>query len=476
MKKTKMLPFFAGGFLLLLLASCKVYEPYQKPDIETESLYPHDMSLDSTTLADMPWRELFEDPYLQDLISEGLANNYNLKIAVQQIRQAEAFYKESRSRLFPSLTIGATYAYSDFSEAQGLDIGSANQFTLSASTRWEADIWGKLSNAKNANLTALLASEAARRVVQTQLIADIAITYYNLLALDQQLEITQQTVENRITTVETIKSLHEGAVVTGAAVVQTLANRYSAEIIIPDLIQSIEVTENTLSILMGRPPSEIKHGEFESLNALDSLKVGIPAQLLRNRPDIIRAEYQFRSAFELTQSAKAYFYPQLTITAEGGFQNLKLVDLLNPASIFANIIGGLTQPIFQNRTNKRRLEVAKAQQRQALYNFKNTVLNAGLEVSNALSSYKTAKQKAALRTKQLDALQKSVEFSQELLEYGEANYTEVLNAQQSLLSARLGSIQDQLQQLQAVVSLYRALGGGWNQAEGIEGMKVGIDE
>lgn len=475
MNKTKLLLILFGGLLLFILSSCKIYEPYQSPHIETQSLYPHEMSLDSTTLADMPWQELFEDPYLQDLIAEGLANNYNLKIAVQQIRQAEAYYKESRARLFPSLTIGANYAYSDFSEAQGLGIESANQFTLSASSRWEADIWGKLSNAKKANLAALLASEAARRAVQTQLIADIATTYYNLLALDAQLEITRQTVENRIATVQTMKSLHEGAVVTGAAVVQTLANRYSAEIIIPDLIQSIEVTENTLSILLGRPPSEFEHGEFENLDALDSLEVGIPAQLLRNRPDIIRAEYQFRSAFELTQSARAYFYPQLTITAEGGFQNLELVDLLNPASIFANIIGGLTQPIFQNGTNKRRLEVAKAQKLQALYNLKRTVINAGREVSNALSSYKTAKQKAALRANQLDALQKSVEFSQQLLEYGEANYTEVLNAQQSLLSARLGSIQDQLQQLQAVVSLYRSLGGGWNQAEGIEGIEVGVD-
>lgn len=472
MKKIKILPLFIGGLLLFTLASCKVYEPFQRPEAETELLYPHNVSLDSTTLADMPWQELFDDPYLQNLISEGLANNYNLKIAVQQIRQAKAYYEESGARLFPSLTIGANYSYSDF----GLGIEPVGQYSLSARSRWEADIWGKLSNVKRADWATVLANEAAWRAVQTTLIADIATAYYNLLALDAQLEITRQTVGNRIASVETMRSLNEGAVVTGAAVVQSVANRYSAEIIIPDLKQSIEETENTLSILLGRPPNEIRRSEFEALDALDSLEVGVPAQLLRNRPDIIQAEYQFRSAFELAQSARAYFYPQLTITAEGGFQSFELSNLLNPASIFANIIGGLTQPIFQNGTNKRRLEVAKAQKRQAYFNFKSTVINAGREVSNALSSYKTAKQKAALRAHQLDALQRSVNFSQQLLEYGEANYTEVLTAQQNLLTARLGSIQDRLQKLQAVVSLYRSLGGGWNQAEGVEGVELGVDE
>lgn len=471
-----MRPLFLFGWLCIALASCKVYEPFQRPEVETGQLYPHDISLDSATLADMPWQKLFSDPQLKDLIAEGLANNYDLKIAVQQIRQAEAYYKESGARLFPSLTIGANYIYSDLSEAQGLGINVAEQYGLSASSQWEADIWGKLSNARQADWAALLANEASHRAVQTMLIADIATAYYNLLALDAQLEVTRQTVENRIASVETMKSLNEGAVVTGAAVVQSIANRYAAEIIIPDLQQSIEETENTLSILLGRPPGDIKRSSFEELHVLDSLEVGVPAQLLRNRPDIIRAEYQFRSAFELTQSARAYFYPQLTVTAEGGFQSFELVDLLNPASVFANIIGGLAQPVFQNGTNKRRLEVAKAQERQAYYTFRNTVINAGREVSDALSSYKTARQKETLRIRQLDALEKSVEFSQQLLEYGEANYTEVLTAQQNLLNAQLGNIQDRLQKLQAVVSLYRALGGGWNQAEGVEGRKAGVDE
>lgn len=475
MNNIKILPVILAG-LLFTLASCKVYEPYQKPQVETELLYPHDLSLDSTSLAQMPWQELFEDPHLRDLIAEGLANNYNLKIAIQQIRQAEAFYKESGARLFPSLTLGGSYSYSDFSEAQGMGIENAEQFGLSVSSQWEADIWGKLSNAKRANRASLLASEASKRAVQTRLIADIATAYYHLLALDAQLNITRQTVKNRIANVETMRSLHEGAVVTGAAVVQTMANRYSAEIIIPDLKQSIEETENMLSILLGRAPGEIHRGAFANLDALDSLNAGVPAQLLRNRPDIIRAEYAFRSAFELSQSARAYFYPQLRITAEGGFQNFELSDLLDPASVFANIIGGLTQPIFQNGTNKRRLEVAKAHQRQALYSFKNTVINAGREVSNALSSYYTAKQKATLRSKQLSALQKSVEFSQQLLEYGEANYTEVLTAQQNLLTAQLGKIQDELQQLVAVVQLYRSLGGGWNHTRGIEGAALGVDQ
>jgi len=478
MKKISIKPILYGTLLAVILASCAVYEPYERPELETENLYPHDMTLDSTTLASMPWYELFEDPQLQALIEEGLANNYNLRIAVQQIKQAEAYFKESRLAIFPNLSVGGSYAYSDFSEssasgAQGVE--TANQFTLSGQAQWEVDIWGKLSNAKKANWASLMASEAARRATQTRLISDIATAYYQLMALDAQLEVTRETVENRVAYVETIKILQEGALVTGAAVEQSIANRYAAEVTIPDLKQSIEATENALSILLGRPPSDIQRSEFESIDGLDSLHVGVPAQLLRNRPDIIQAEYQFRSAFELTQSAHAYFYPQLTLTAEGGFQSFDVEDLLDPGSIFANIVGGLTQPIFQNGVNKRRLEVARSQQRVAFFTLKNTIISAGSEVSNSLSQYKMAKQKMKLRAKQLNALENAVSYSQNLLQYGEANYIDVLTAQQQLLGARLNSISDKLQKFEAIVSLYRSLGGGWDKTQGVAGEELGVD-
>jgi outer membrane protein TolC len=199
----------------------------------------------------------------------------------------------------------------------------------------------------------------------------------------------------------------------------------------------------------------------------------VPAQLLRNRPDIIAAEYAFRSAFEQTNNARAYFYPSFRLTAEGGFQSLETKNLFEPGSVFYNLIAGLTQPIFNNGQNKARLKRTKAQQEQALLQLRRAILNAGREVSNAMSQYQNAEQRLQLRTNQLEALTKAVDFSNELLQYGEANYTEVLTAEQNLLGAQLSNVNDQLEQLLSGVNLYRALGGGWSKVVDTDDTRVG---
>src|SRR5699024_3891497 len=302
--------------------------------------------------------------------------------------------------------------------------------------------------------------------VQTSLIANVANIYYQLLALDKQLEITRETVENRRQDVETVRSLKEGAMVTGVALQQSIANRYAAEVTIPQLKQQITEQENTLSNLLGRAPGTIKRSSLARQDPIDSLAIGLPAQLLRNRPDIIAAENAFRSAFELTNNARAYFYPSFTLTAEGGFQSLETKNLFEPGSVFYNLIAGLTQPIFNKGQNRARLKTSKAQQKQALLELKNTILMAGSEVSNTLSQFKNVEQQLEFRQKQMDALENSVEYSRELLQYGEATYTEVLTAQQTYLSAQISNVNDRLQQLTAGVNLYRALGGGWNKVIG----------
>jgi len=261
--------------------------------------------------------------------------------------------------------------------------------------------------------------------------------------------------------VETLKALKESGNVTGAAVVQSEAARYAAEVTIPDIEQQIKAMENTLCLLLGRTPETIERGKLVEQRANNMISIGIPAELLDNRPDVMQAEYNVISAYEMSNSAKAYFYPSVTLTADAGLEALDLEDLFNPSSFAAGIVGGLVQPIFNKRANKTRLEIAKAQQEEALLNFRSTLLNAGMEVSDALSLYDAALQKIELRQKQLDALEKSVDYTKELLTYGSATYTEVLNAQQSLLNAQLNDVDDHIQQLGAVVSLYRALGGGW---------------
>lgn len=446
--------------IVVIIHSCKVTQPYKQPaDAASNKLYRDSSNNDTTNIAAISWKQMFTDTLLQSLVQEGISNNPDLKVAVARIKTAAANFRQSKLALLPSADANAT---AGFQRVPSTQFGFPEAYLLDITTSWEADIWGKLSSAKRAALASLLQSEAYKRAVQTQLVADIVTNYYSLMAYDAQLHITERTVENRIKEVETMKVLKESNVVTGAAVVQSAANRYSVEITIPDLKQNIRETENILSILLGRNPDTIFRATLEQQNVATNLATGVPAQLLANRPDVQQAEYQLRNSFEMVNVARTYFYPSLTITGSAGFSATSLSQLFNPASFFANITGGLLQPIFDQGINKRRLAVAKANQEEYLNTFKKTILIAGQEVSDALYSYKAASEKQLLREQQIVYLQKSVDYTKELLKYSSAtNYTDVLTSEQSLLAAQLGSINDKLQQLNAVVSLYRSLGGGW---------------
>ena len=472
MSLKRLITFATPIFLAIVLSSCLSTKSYQKPDIETQDLYPFErVEMDSTTLANMPWQQLFQDARLRSLIEEALRNNLDLRSAIQQIRIAEADFYQGRMNMLPSLSAGANASYNEPSDNNvnfggnfgNTAIPASEQYGISLSSSWELDVWGKLSSVKKASFAALLQTEATRRAIQTSLIANVASAYYRLMALDRQLEITRKTVENRRQDVETVQTLKESAIVSGVSVQQSIANRFAAEVTIPELKQQITEQEHALSILLGRAPGDIRRNSLSEQETIDSLATGLPAQLLRNRPDIIAAEYSFRSAFELTNNARAYFYPSFTLSAQGGYQSLRTQDLLQPGSVFYNLVAGLTQPIFNNGQNKARLKRSKARQQQALLNLRSTVINASGEVADALNRYENARQKLELREKQLDALRNAVLFSRELLQYGEANYTEVLTAQQNYLSAQLSNVSDRLQQLTAGVELYRALGGGWDK-------------
>jgi multidrug efflux system outer membrane protein len=458
-------------YLLLVLMgtvlSCKVTKPYKQPDLNTNDLYRGQTSTDTATIASMPWEKLFADTVLVALIHEGLYQNLNLKVAVQKIEEARAAFGQSKAAFLPSLSGNVSVTQSKQSVASldyppGTVVNTKfTSYQLGLSSSWEADVWGQLSSAKKSAYANLLQTDAAKRAIQTQLIADIANNYYMLLALDKQLDITTRTMQNRIKDVETMKALKEGAVVNGAAVVQAEANRYAAEVAIPDIKRSIRETENALDILVGRGPGNLNRTKLDTQQPITDLQTGIPAQLLKNRPDVQQAGYNFRAAFENTNLAHTYFYPQFTITASGGFTNLTLKDFF-VNSIFYNIAAGLTQPIFNQGINKSRLKTAIAQQKEALYNYQQTILVAGQEVSNALYAYQSAMDKDGARGKQIVALQKSVDYTEQLLKFSSAtNYTDVLTSEQSLLAAQLSGVNDRLEQLQAIVNLYRALGGGW---------------
>ncbi|HZL10006.1 MAG TPA: TolC family protein [Prolixibacteraceae bacterium] len=445
-----------------VLYSCSTPRHFQRETVNTDGLYGSEAKTDSATIADTPWSKLFTETYLQQLIQEGLDNNPDLQIAVLKVLEAEAYFSQSKAAMLPGISAKGTGTYTRNPESIYPDgPREVSTFQLGAEASWEIDLWGKLRSSKRGAYANLLGTDAGKKAVQTWLIANIATAYYSLVALDAKLAITQETVKNNIDLVETMKVLKESGRVTGAAIVQSEAARYAAEVTIPDLEQQIRETENTLCQLLGRVPGTIARGKIDEQNLSSVLQTGVPAQLLDNRPDVMQAEFAVMSAFETTNNARAYFYPALTLTASTGFAAADLDKLLDPKSFAANIIGGLTQPLFNKRINSTRLKVAQAQQEESLINFRNTLLIAGQEVHNALGSYESSVKKIALRQLQLEALIKSVDYTKELLNYGSATYTEVLNAQTSLLSAQLSSVNDHIQQLNATVSLYRALGGGW---------------
>jgi len=457
---------FGVSLVASILPAC-VTKKYELPEVKTTNLFRDQNKTDSSNLSNMPWKALFADTLLQGIIQEGLSNNLDLKIALERMAEAQAGFNLSKASFFPSLNAGIGVTRAKISKAalnlpEGLGINlTSTTYQAQLSSSWEADIWGKLSSSKRSSYAVLLQSEAAKHAVQTQLIAEIANNYYLLCALDRQLEITLETILSRTAEVETMKQLLEGAIVNGAAVVQSEANRYAAEVSIPDLKRSIRETENNLSILLARVPGKIIRAGIETQKIDTLLKTGLPLQLLRNRPDVIQAEYGYRASFENTNIARTFFYPALTITAQGGLSSLKVGDFFD-GSVFYNAIGGVTQPIFSRGENKARLRTAEARQQQALYSFQKTLLSSGAEVSDYLYSFKAAREKELTRDRQISALTKSVSFTRDLLRYSSStNYTDVLTSEQSLLRARLDGVSDRLQQLQSIVNLYQALGGGW---------------
>ncbi|PQB03433.1 hypothetical protein BST83_16765 [Polaribacter filamentus] len=452
--------------MVFTLQSCFVAKEYTRPEVtETQNLYRTDnLPSDSISMAAISWKTLFTDSYLNQYIEEGLQNNMDVRIAIQQMIAAQAYAKQGNAGFLPSVSIGANATHQELSKNSqfgSLFSGGIDQYDITANLSWEADVWGKIRSNKRAFAANYLQNVAAHQAVKTQLISSIAITYYQLLALDAQLEITQKTIESRKNGVETIKALKDAGLTNQVAVDQNIAQYKSARALEVDIETALFKTENTLSILLGKSPHKIERSRLTNQTIDTDLKLGVPATLLSNRPDVMAAEYNLIQSFELTNIARSNFYPSLKLTASGGFQSLELDKLISVNSLFTTIIGGLTQPIFNKRTLKTQKEVALSQQEQSLLQFKKALLVAGSEVSNALFTYKSETKKFEFRKNEVEALRQAEQNSDELLKNGYATYLDLLLARQSALSAELNIIDSQLQQLVSIVYLYEALGGGW---------------
>ena len=444
-----------------LLSSCHIYKKYERPEVDANGLYRDPVSMtdtlvsDTANMANLPWEEVFTDPKLQDLIRTGLERNTNLQTALLQVSEARASLMTSRLSYLPSLNLTPQGGISSFD-------GSKGSWTWSApvAASWQLDLFGGILNSKRAARVAMEQSEAYRQAVQTQVVASIATYYYTLLMLDKQLEITEETVVLWKENVETMKALKEGASVNEAAVVQSEANYYAVVASVSSLKDQIRQTENALSLLLRQAPQQIERGTLDEQHLPDEIKAGVPIQLLANRPDVKVAEMTLASMYYNTNSARAAFYPSITISGSAGWTNSAGSMIVNPGKVLLSALGSLTQPIFNRGANIARLKIAKAQQEEAMLAFEQAILNAGAEVSNALSQYETATQTLEQRILQINSLEKSVEYTQDLLSFGTSTYLEVLTAQQSLLSAQLSGVSDQFSQMQALVTLYQALGGG----------------
>lgn len=446
------------------LTSCQVTNRYKSPEVNTDSLFRDRPSTDTVTIADMTWCEYFKDPVLQELIEEGLQNNFDLQIAVTRIQQAEANLGMAKAAYFPDVSLVGQAEHSRSSNGvDGKDVLGyhSTTYTLGVSTSWELDVWGKLNRQSKAKYAQFLNSHAYHNLIKTSLVANIATSYYSLLALDEQLKITKETVILLEESTTTMQALMEAGMLNGASVEQSKSLLYSTRVTIPDLESQIRQMENSISTLLGRKPGHVVRATISDQMIVSRLAYGVPAQLLAKRPDVQQAELGFRSAFELTHAARAAFYPSITLTSGMiGYGANSLSNFFKPENIFASIIGGLTQPIFAKKQLTGNLKIAKAQQQEALLTFEKTVLSAGEEVSNILYNYESSISKNEIRESQISSLNKAVDFTQELLKAGEANYTEVLTAEQNLLQAQLGQVSDKLEQLQYSVDLYKALGGG----------------
>jgi len=455
----------------ILLQSCFAAKEYKKPEnIKAENLYRSEIvSQDTVSMADVSWNKMFTDPILQGYITKGLQNNFDIRIAIQNVAAAQANLKQGKAGYFPTLSLGVDWTHTE--QSKNSQIGrivsqtggntNLDQYQLLGNFAWEADIWGKIRSDKRAFSAAYMQTIAANQAVKTQVITDIAANYYQLLSLDAQLKVAEKTLTNRNQSVETIISLKDAGNVNEVGVKQTEAQKYATEIIIEDLKNNIILVENSLSILLGEPAKKLERGTLENQNLNPALQVGVSTQLLRNRPDVVAAEYGFINAFELTNVARSNFYPQFRITATGGLQSIDLNDWINTNSLFANIVTGLTQPLFNGRQIRTRYEVAKAQNEQALVQFEQALITASREVSDALANYNNETRKITIREKQADALTKAADYSDELLEYGLVNYLEVLTAKDNALNSQLNLIDNKYQQYLAIINLYKALGGGW---------------
>lgn len=439
-----------------LLSSCGIYHKYQPETTVPENLYGEEVvSKDTANLGNMDWRRLFTDPHLQTLIEQGLRNNIDFLSAQLRVEEAEATLLSAKLAFLPSFAFAPQGVASSFDKAK-----ATQTYSLPVTASWELDIFGRLHNAKRQAKALYAQSKDYQQAVRTQLIAGIANTYYTLLMLDEQLFIAQQTEEAWKETVDAIRALMNAGLANEASVSQMEAAYYSVQTSVLDLKEQINQVENSLSLLLAETPRHITRSKLDEQVFPDELSVGVPLQILANRPDVRSAERALEAAFYGTHQARSAFYPSVVLSGSAGWTNTAGSMIVNPGKLLASAVASLTQPLFNRGRNIAQYRISKAQQEEAALAFQQTILNAGSEVNDVLIAYQTSKEKTTLYDKQIESLHKAVQSTSLLMEHGTTTYLEVLTARQTLLSAQLSQTANRFTEIQSVINLYQALGGG----------------
>lgn len=446
----------------LLLGSCGLYNKYERPDVNTKGLVRDVTSLtdtlavsDTTSFGNLPWRSVFTDPRLQGLIETGLKYNFDLQNAALNVKMVEAQLLSSKLAFLPSISLTPQGTLSSWDGHTPSKI-----YSLPVSASWSIDLFGNLLSQKRSAQVALLGMKDYQLVVKTGVITGIANMYYTLLMLDKQKAIVDEMVGLTKSTWEMMKLQKELGRARSTSVQSAEESYYSVQAQAADINRQIRETENSLSLLLGQPAQTIARGKLDEQSLPAEFSTGIAIQMLNNRPDVHYAEMTLAQCFYDTETARSRFYPSITISGSGAYTNNSGMGIVNPGKWLLSAIGSLTQPIFARGQLVAGLKVAKAQQEQAYNNWQNAILKAGSEVSNALVQYNSSDEKSRLEAKQVAVLRQNVEDTKQLYASSGSTYLEVISAQSSLLNAELSKAADDFSKMQAVVSLYTALGGG----------------
>jgi NodT family efflux transporter outer membrane factor (OMF) lipoprotein len=432
---------------------------------------------DSINSANIKWKDFFLDKNLVALIDTGLTNNFDVLMTLQKIEVARNDLRLSKGAMLPSVNGNFSYLQRKFGYYTMDDAGNRvteirpgqlipthlPDYLVGLQANWEIDIWGKLRNKKKSAFTRYLGSVEGVNLVKTNFISEVANTYYELIALDVELDIIDSTIKIRENVLEIYKVQKQAGLANELAVKQIEAQVLNAQSLAYELLQKIKENENKLNFLLGRFPQIIVRDKLSfNTQFAPIIKAGLPSHLLKNRPDIKKSEYDLLASKMNVKAAKAAFYPSFAITGNAGFQSFNTEFLFSsPQSIAYGVLGNLTAPLINRSAIKAQFNNAKAYQLEALYQYQKTILNAYIEVANELSNIKNLENIYELKSKEVAMLDTSIDIASDLFKSGRANYFEVLMTQSTALQSKLELVTAKKRQYNASVNIYKALGGGW---------------